>query len=100
MAEAEGDLGTARHRMEDAIDLFQQSGAPFETAVARINLARVLAALGRGTAATEQARRAHEALHGMQAQREAQRAGASSANSRKWSPGRLDRCSPLANSTC
>jgi LuxR family maltose regulon positive regulatory protein len=76
VAEAEGDLGTARHRMEDAIDLFQQSGAPFETAVARIDLARVLAALGRRDGATEQARRAHEALHGMQAQREAQRAGA------------------------
>ncbi len=76
VAEAEGDLGTARHRMEDAIDLFQQSGAPFETAVARIDLARVLAALGRREGATEQAHRAHEALHGMQAQREAQRAGA------------------------
>ena len=76
VAEAEGDLGTARHRMEDAIDLFQQSGAPFETAVARIDLARVLAALGRRDGATEQARRAHEALHGMQAQREAQRARA------------------------
>ena len=76
VAEAEGDLDTARRRMEDAIDLFQQSGAPFETARSRLDLARVLAALGRKDAAAEQARVAHEALRGMQAEREAQRARA------------------------
>ena len=73
---AEGDLDTARLRLEDAIDLLQQSGAPFETARARLELARVLAALGRNAAAAEQARGAHEALRGMQAEREAQRAAA------------------------
>jgi LuxR family maltose regulon positive regulatory protein len=73
---AEGDLDTARLRMEDAIDLFQQSGAPFETASARLDLVRVLAALGRKDAAAEQARLAHKALQGMQAEREAERAGA------------------------
>jgi DNA-binding NarL/FixJ family response regulator len=62
--------------MEDAIDLFQQCGDPFETARSRLDLARVLAALGRSDPAAEQARVAHEALAGMQAQREAQRAGA------------------------
>jgi DNA-binding NarL/FixJ family response regulator len=76
VAEAEGDLSTARHRMEDAVDLFQQSGAPFETAVARLDLARVLARLGRRDGAAEQARLAHASLHGMQARSEAQRAGA------------------------
>src|SRR5499427_5753536 len=76
VAEAEGDLDTARSRMEDAIDLFHQSGDPFETARSRLDLARVLAALGRADPAAEQARVAHEALAGMQAEREAQRAGA------------------------
>ena len=76
VAEAVGDLDTARSRMEDAIDLFQQCGDPFETARSRLDLARVLAALGRSDPAAEQARVAHEALAGMQAQREAQRAGA------------------------
>ena len=71
---AEGDLDTARMCMEDAIDLFQQCGAPFETAESRLDLARVLGAVGRTDAAVEQARAAHEALHGIQAEREAQRA--------------------------
>ncbi len=76
VAEAEGDLDTARSRIEDAIDLFHQCGDPFETARSRLDLARVLAALGRSGSAAEQARAAHEALAGMQAEREAQRAGA------------------------
>ena len=76
VAEAEGDLDTARSRIEDAIDLFQRCGDPFETARSRLDLARVLAALGRSDPAAEQARVAHEALAGMQAEREAQRAGA------------------------
>ena len=74
VAGAEGDLDAARLSMEDAIDLFQQIGAPFETARSRLDLARVLAALGRKDAAVEQARVAQDALHGMQAEREAQRA--------------------------
>ena len=47
VAGAEGDLDAARLSMEDAIDLFQRIGAPFETARSRLDLARVLAALGR-----------------------------------------------------
>jgi ATP/maltotriose-dependent transcriptional regulator MalT len=76
VAEAEGDLDTARSRTEDAIDLFHQCGDPFETARSRLDLARVLAALGRSDPAAEQAREAHEALARMQGEREAQRAGA------------------------
>jgi ATP/maltotriose-dependent transcriptional regulator MalT len=76
VAGAEGELDTARLRMQDAIDVFQRSGAPFETARTRLDLARVLAAMGRTQAAAEQARKAREALAGMEAKREAQRAGA------------------------
>ncbi len=74
VAGAEGDLDAARLSMEDAIDLFQQIGAPFETARSRLDLARVLASLGRNDAAVQQARVAQEALQGMSAEREAQRA--------------------------
>src|SRR5262249_515982 len=76
VTEAEGDLDTARQRIEDAIDLFQQYGDPFETARTRLDLARVLASLGRHDPAVEQARAAHDALAGMQAEHEAQRAQA------------------------
>jgi LuxR family transcriptional regulator, maltose regulon positive regulatory protein len=75
VAEAEGDLDAARSRTEDAIDLFHQCGDPFETARARLDLARVLAGLGRSDPAAEQAREAHEALARMQGEREARRAG-------------------------
>lgn len=76
VAEAEGDLDAARSRIEDAIDLFHQCGDPFETARSRLDLARVLAALGRSGPAAEQARLAHEALARMQVEHEVQRAGA------------------------
>jgi len=76
VAEAEGDLDTARSRIEDAIDLFHRCGDPFETARSRLDLARVLAALGRDDPAAEQVRVAHEALAEMQAEREARRPGA------------------------
>lgn len=76
VASAEGDFETARLRFEDAVDLFQQCGAPFETARSRLDLARVLTALGRREAAAEQARTALETLQGMRAEREAEGAAA------------------------
>ncbi len=93
VAEAEGDLGTARHRMEDAIDLFQQSGAPFETAVTRIDLARVLAAArahGRRHSAGAPGSRGSAQYAG--APRGATCRGARRASSREWCPGRRERC--------
>jgi ATP/maltotriose-dependent transcriptional regulator MalT len=76
VAAAEGEPELARLSLEDAVDLFQRSGAPFETAGTRTELARVLMALGRRDAAAQQARTAHEALRAMHAEGEADRAAA------------------------
>ena len=46
-----GDGDAARRHLEDAVDLFLASGAPYELARARIALARALGLLGRGGAA-------------------------------------------------
>jgi ATP/maltotriose-dependent transcriptional regulator MalT len=53
-----GGADAARQHLEDAVDLFLQSGAPFEVARARTELARALAALERIDAAAEEFRRA------------------------------------------
>jgi ATP/maltotriose-dependent transcriptional regulator MalT len=52
------DAKSARRHLEDAVDLFERSRAPFETGRARIALARVLADLGRPDAAAGEVRRA------------------------------------------
>ena len=46
---AAGEHERARSLLEDAVDRFSECGAPYETALARIELARVLVALGRPT---------------------------------------------------
>ncbi len=56
------DPESARKRLEDAVDLFRESAAPFETGRARLELARVLDALGRRAAAIDEARSALEDL--------------------------------------
>ena len=56
------DPESARKRLEDAVDLFRQSAAPFETGRARLELARVLDALGRRAAAVDETRSALEDL--------------------------------------
>lgn len=53
---------SARQHLEDAVDLFKESGAPFETGRARLELARVLRTLGRSEAAVEEAQRAIDDL--------------------------------------
>ena len=57
-----GDTTGARTHLEDAVDLFNASGAPFETGRARVELARLLATLGRHDAAAAEARRAIDDL--------------------------------------
>jgi ATP/maltotriose-dependent transcriptional regulator MalT len=58
-AAARGDHERARRCLEDAVDEFERSGAPFEAAQARMELATSLTALGRSTDA------AHEAQVGL-----------------------------------
>ena len=65
-----------RAHFEDAVDLFSESGAPFETGRARVELAGVLRGLGRGDAAAEEARRAIEDLASLDAQPDLARARA------------------------
>ena len=64
----------ARGELEDAIDLFDASDAPFETGRARRELARVLAELDRPSDAAVQARLALTAFERLGATREAERA--------------------------
>jgi DNA-binding CsgD family transcriptional regulator/tetratricopeptide (TPR) repeat protein len=69
-----GDPNSARTRLEDAVDLFKQSGAPFETARARVELSRVLGTLERHSAAVDEARRAIKELTALGASLEVARA--------------------------
>ena len=55
VAAAAGDEEKARERLEDAVELFAASGASFELGRARLELARVLASLGREDAAVREA---------------------------------------------
>jgi LuxR family maltose regulon positive regulatory protein len=55
VAAAAGEHETARRRLEDAIELFARGGAPFETAHARLELADVLATMGREDEAAREA---------------------------------------------
>ncbi|HEX4964591.1 MAG TPA: LuxR C-terminal-related transcriptional regulator [Thermoanaerobaculia bacterium] len=57
VAGAEGQADAARRHFEDAVDLFHGSGAPYETARARLELARVLGLLGRTAAARDELER-------------------------------------------
>ena len=74
LAAARGDHGHARTLLEDAVDRFETSGAPFEAARARIELATSLIALGRGDAAEHEASAALSSLLELGADAEAERA--------------------------
>jgi ATP/maltotriose-dependent transcriptional regulator MalT len=77
LAEARSaDPKSARKHLEDAVDLFEESGAPFETGRARVELAQVLGALGRSDAAVDEVRRAIENLTPLGASLELARARA------------------------
>jgi LuxR family transcriptional regulator, maltose regulon positive regulatory protein len=76
VAAARSESGEARRRLEDAVRLLQESGSRFETARARMELARCLAAEGRRSAAVRQAGRAADALDALGAALEAEKARA------------------------
>jgi LuxR family maltose regulon positive regulatory protein len=74
LACASGDHDRARALLEDAVDRFERSGAPFEAARARLELATCLVALGRVDVAEREATVALERLVALGADRDAQRA--------------------------
>jgi LuxR family maltose regulon positive regulatory protein len=76
VAARSSDSKSARKHFEDAVDLFKQSGAPFETGRARVELARVMGAAGRRDAGGEEARRAIDDLTPLGATLEIERAQA------------------------
>jgi DNA-binding NarL/FixJ family response regulator len=67
---ATGDLAAARRAFEDAVDLFDRSGAPFESSQARIELASALERLGRADAALPEIDRALDTLNRLNARTE------------------------------
>jgi DNA-binding NarL/FixJ family response regulator len=76
LAAAGGDHARARPLLEDSVDRFERSGAPFETAQARIELATSLVALGRADAAEHEAAAALDSLLELGAEAAARRAEA------------------------
>ena len=62
IAAAAGELPRAQRSLEDAVTLYARSGMPYECALARIELAQVLAALGRNHDARKETARASETL--------------------------------------
>jgi LuxR family transcriptional regulator, maltose regulon positive regulatory protein len=74
VALGQGKADAGRQDFEDAVDLFRASGAPFEVARARIELARALGLLGRTDAAAEEARSAMGLLGQLHAVQEEARA--------------------------
>lgn len=62
LAARRADHDRARRAYEDAIDRFEEGGAPYDAAQARLGLAGVLAGVGRKEAAAAQARTAERTL--------------------------------------
>jgi DNA-binding NarL/FixJ family response regulator len=67
VALAAGEHDAARVHLEDAVDLFERSGAPYDVARARLALARALAQLGRSAAALAEAERALDQFTALEA---------------------------------
>jgi DNA-binding CsgD family transcriptional regulator/tetratricopeptide (TPR) repeat protein len=74
LAAASGDHELARQECEDAVDCFVAGSAPYETALARVELAGALAALGEQKRADAEAMAARETFARLGAQRDLERA--------------------------
>jgi LuxR family maltose regulon positive regulatory protein len=74
LACAHGDRDRARALLEDAVDRFERSGAPFEAARARLELATCLTAVGQDEVAEREATRALDCLLELGAELDAGRA--------------------------
>ena len=82
LAAARGDWDAARQACEDAVDCFTVGSAPYEAAVARVELARALAALGQAERGNAEARAALEVFGTLGAARDLARAEALAASAR------------------
>jgi DNA-binding NarL/FixJ family response regulator len=76
LAVARQDYERGMAALEDAVDLYEQSGAPYEVARARLELASVLVMLGRLPRAKDEAKRAHGTLEQLNSRLQAVRANA------------------------
>jgi LuxR family maltose regulon positive regulatory protein len=74
LAAAAGEHERARTLLEDAVDGFERAGGPYDAALARIELAAALAALGRPADAAREAASAATSLDELGAATEADRA--------------------------
>lgn len=88
LAEAEGDYESAKRCFEDALDFWGRSGAIVDMTRARIELSRVLAALGRAEDARREAAAALEAAESFGAAGLARRAEALLQHAQRASRGR------------
>ncbi len=62
LAAARGEHAAAKPRLEDALDAFERCGARYEAALARLDLAEILGALGRPGDAEREKSAAHNVL--------------------------------------
>ncbi|MEX2534455.1 MAG: LuxR C-terminal-related transcriptional regulator [Trueperaceae bacterium] len=85
---AQGEPDEARALLEDAVDLYTRSGAPFEAGRARLELAKILEQLGRERDAAREAHTARDAFGSLGAQHEARRAAAILGRLEGETPGR------------
>jgi ATP/maltotriose-dependent transcriptional regulator MalT len=75
IAQADGDLDTARGAFEDAIEHYQRSAAPFEAAQTQLELAQTLASQDRADSGLELALAAAATFEQLGAERAAKSAG-------------------------
>jgi LuxR family maltose regulon positive regulatory protein len=77
LAIAAGDHEAARRYFEDAVDMFERSGAPYETARSRLELAGVLSQLGHAQASATETQVARDALQRLGAAKDQSRGSGS-----------------------